>query len=107
MPRAGGRATCPRRAAPRRTPGGSAGGWSCHVPEAGASQLYHWRIDDELMVPDPASRFNPTGVHQPSQVVDPGAFAWDADWTGRPWNEVVLYELHVGAFTPEGTYTAA
>ncbi|RYY61615.1 MAG: malto-oligosyltrehalose trehalohydrolase, partial [Comamonadaceae bacterium] len=83
------------------------GWWTCRVDGAAAGQLYHWRIDDELMVPDPASRYNPHGVHQPSQVVDPAAFAWDDGWTGRPWSEVVLYELHVGAFTPEGTYAAA
>jgi maltooligosyltrehalose trehalohydrolase len=83
------------------------GWWTCQVADAGAGQLYHWRIDDVLMVPDPASRFNPHGVHQPSLVVDPQAFAWDGGWSGRPWREVVLYELHVGAFTPEGTYTAA
>jgi 1,4-alpha-glucan branching enzyme/maltooligosyltrehalose trehalohydrolase len=83
------------------------GWWTCHVPAAAAGQLYHWRIDDELMVPDPASRCNPHGVHQPSIVVDPQAFAWDAGWSGRPWRDVVLYELHVGAFTPEGTFDAA
>lgn len=87
-----------------RTPDGW---WECRVPTAGVGTLYHWRIDDELMVPDPASRHNPYGVHAPSAVVDPLAFDWDDDWTGRPWHEVVLYELHVGAFTPEGTFAAA
>jgi 1,4-alpha-glucan branching enzyme/maltooligosyltrehalose trehalohydrolase len=81
--------------------------WECHVPDAGVGTLYHWRIDDELNVPDPASRSNPFGVHEPSCVVDPLAFDWDDGWTGRPWHEVVLYELHVGAFTPEGTFAAA
>ncbi|MGZ5270466.1 MAG: malto-oligosyltrehalose trehalohydrolase [Ramlibacter sp.] len=83
------------------------GWWSCDVPEAGAGQLYHWRIDGELMVPDPASRHNPHGVHAPSCVVDPLAFDWDDGWAGRPWGDVVLYELHVGAFTHEGTFAAA
>ncbi|KQT11011.1 malto-oligosyltrehalose trehalohydrolase [Ramlibacter sp. Leaf400] len=83
------------------------GWWECHVPEAGAGTLYQWRIDGEQSVPDPASRHNPDGVHEPSAVVDPLAFQWDDDWTGRPWHEVVLYELHVGAFTPEGTFAAA
>ena len=83
------------------------GWWECRVPDAGAGTLYHWRIDGELSVPDPASRHNPHGVHAPSAVVDPLAFEWDEDWTGRPWPEVVLYELHVGAFTPEGTFAAA
>jgi 1,4-alpha-glucan branching enzyme/maltooligosyltrehalose trehalohydrolase len=83
------------------------GWWECHVDEAGAGTLYHWRIDGELLVPDPASRQNPHGVHEPSAVVDPLQFEWNGDWRGRPWNEVVLYELHVGAFTREGTFMAA
>jgi malto-oligosyltrehalose trehalohydrolase len=59
-------------------------------------------------VPDPASRYNPQDVHEASMVVDPGAFEWpDQDWRGRPWEEAVIYELHVGAFTPEGTFNAA
>jgi maltooligosyltrehalose trehalohydrolase len=83
------------------------GWWTCTHPHALAGTLYHWRIDGELMVPDPASRSSPHGVHQPSCVVDPHAFEWATDWTGRPWHEVVLYELHVGTFTPEGTFAAA
>ncbi|TFZ08412.1 malto-oligosyltrehalose trehalohydrolase [Ramlibacter humi] len=83
------------------------GWWSCEVVDAKAGTLYHWRIDDELNVPDPASRCNPRGVHAPSAVVDPLAFEWDDGWHGRPWHEVVLYELHIGAFTPEGTFVAA
>ncbi|WPB55323.1 malto-oligosyltrehalose trehalohydrolase [Xylophilus sp. GOD-11R] len=68
---------------------------------------YQWKINGETTVPDPASRFNPEGPHGPSQVVDPTTFAWDTGWHGRPWSEVVLYELHVGTFTNEGTYAAA
>jgi 1,4-alpha-glucan branching enzyme/maltooligosyltrehalose trehalohydrolase len=83
------------------------GWWSRFVPDTGAGTLYHWRIDGEWMVPDPASRHNPHGVHQPSCVVDPQAYEWQHEWRGRPWHEVVLYELHVGAFTPEGTFAAA
>lgn len=68
---------------------------------------YLYRIDDDYEVPDPASRFNPQGVHGPSEVIDPGAFEWqDTDWRGRPWHEAVLYELHVGTFTTEGTFGA-
>ena len=56
-------------------------------------------------MPDPASRYNPEDVHGPSEVVDPGAFEWsDGDWSGRPWEDAVLYELHVGTFSPEGTF---
>ena len=68
---------------------------------------YKFGIDGELDVPDPASRFNPGGVHEHSIVVDPQAFAWrDADWQGHEWHELVIYELHVGTFTREGTYSA-
>ncbi|HWI80405.1 malto-oligosyltrehalose trehalohydrolase [Ramlibacter sp.] len=83
------------------------GWWECHVADATAGTLYRWHINGELLVPDPASRQNPHGVMQPSCVVDPAQFEWDEDWTGRPWSEVVLYEMHVGAFTPEGTFAAA
>ena len=61
-----------------------------------------------LAVPDPASRFNPDDVHGASEVIDPLAYSWgDASWRGRPWHEAVVYELHVGTFTPEGTFSAA
>lgn len=83
------------------------GWWTCHVDEAAAGSRYHWHIDGELLVPDPASRQNPDGAGEPSAVVDPLQFEWDAGWTGRPWHEAVLYEMHVGAFTPEGTFMAA
>jgi glycogen operon protein len=69
---------------------------------------YRFRIDGETLVPDPASRYNPEDVHGPSEVIDPAGFDWhDTDWSGRPWEEAVIYELHVGAFTPEGTFAAA
>jgi len=84
-------------------------GWYEHVePQAGPGTRYRYRIDGELLVPDPASRFQPEDVDGPSEVVDPQAYKWAAHaWTGRPWTEAVIYELHVGAFTPEGTYAAA
>jgi maltooligosyltrehalose trehalohydrolase len=83
-------------------------GWHELVTEElPAGSLYHYRIDDELDVPDPAARFNPRGVHGPSEVIDPTAFAWqDAGWRGRPWREAVIYEVHVGTFTAEGTFAA-
>jgi len=83
------------------------GWWECEVDEAAAGTLYQWRIDGELHVPDPASRQNPHGPHAPSCIVDATQFEWDAGWAGRPWREVVLYEMHVGTFTPEGTFAAA
>jgi maltooligosyltrehalose trehalohydrolase len=73
--------------------------------EARAGSRYRYRINGELEVPDPASRRNPNDVQGPSEVVDPEAFGWDDDgWRGRPWREAVIYELHVGTFTPEGTF---
>ena len=83
------------------------GWWECTVEGAGPGSLYQWRIDGKLLVPDPASRQNPEGPHQPSAVVDPRSFEWDGDWRGRPWLDTVLYELHVGTFTAEGTFVAA
>jgi maltooligosyltrehalose trehalohydrolase len=74
---------------------------------ARAGSRYRYRIDGKLEVPDPASRLNSADVHQPSVVVDPAAFEWaDASWRGRPWHEAIIYELHVGTFTPEGTFAA-
>jgi len=76
--------------------------------KAGPGSHYRFRIDGGARVPDPASRFQPEDVHGPSQVVDPGAWQWkDAGWKNRPWHEAVLYEIHVGTFTPEGTFRAA
>ena len=69
---------------------------------------YRFRIDDAQTVPDPASRFQPRDVHGPSEVIDPDAFFWlDHAWHGRKWEEAVIYELHVGAFTPGCTFGAA
>lgn len=74
----------------------------------GPGARYRFRIDDELDVPDPASRFQPDGVSGPGEILDPRAFLWPrSDWHGREWHEAVLYELHVGTFTREGTYSAA
>ena len=75
------------------------------VPEAGEGSLYQFKINGETLVPDPGSRFQPDDVQGPSQVVDTADFVWEnRDWQGRPWAETILYELHVGTFTPEGTY---
>jgi maltooligosyltrehalose trehalohydrolase len=69
--------------------------------------LYRFRADGGPWFPDPASRFNPQDVHGPSEVIDPAAYCWDdGDWYGRPWEEAVIYELHVGTFTPEGSFRA-
>lgn len=70
---------------------------------------YRYRMDGgDTLYPDPASRFQPKGVHGPSEVIDPHAYNWqDAGWAGVPHQDLVFYELHVGTFTPEGTYEAA
>src|SRR5216684_6511158 len=68
---------------------------------------YRFRIDDAQDVPDPASRFQPKDVHGPSEVIDPEAFDWqDDEWRGRAWDEAVIYELHVGAFTSSGKFSS-
>ncbi len=85
-------------------------GWFVlETDRASAGTLYRFRIDDrEPLVPDPASRHQPRDVHGPSQVIDPQAFEWrDGAWSGRAWKEAVFYELHVGSFTPSGTFAGA
>jgi malto-oligosyltrehalose trehalohydrolase len=78
------------------------------VPDAGAGTRYRFVLPDGMQVPDPASRYQPDDVHGPSEVIDPARYAWaDGAWAGRPWHEAVVYELHVGAFTPAGTFRAA
>jgi len=68
--------------------------------------LYLYRLDDEKDLPDPASRSQPQGVHGPSAVVDP-SFDWEDDsWSGLPLPNYILYELHVGTYTQEGTFDA-
>lgn len=86
-----------------------AGGWfELLTAKAFDGSRYCYRIDGELCVPDPASRYQPDGVHECSAVVDADAWLWsDHDWSGRPWEEAVIYELHVGTFTSEGTFRAA
>lgn len=70
-----------------------------------AGDRYAYLIDGEGPYPDPASRSQPEGVHGPSEIIDPARFAWsDASWRGIARGELILYELHVGTFTPEGTF---
>lgn len=77
------------------------------VSETVAGDDYKYIIDDELERPDPVSRWQPWGVHGASRVVDPDAFAWtDKDWKGLPIKDLIIYELHVGTFTREGTFQA-
>ena len=78
------------------------------VPGIRAGATYRFRLDGRGPFPDPASRFQPDGPHGPSRIVDPASFPWtDRDWPGLGADGQVLYELHVGTFTPEGTWASA
>lgn len=81
-------------------------GWFGLTTElAAAGSRYQFRIDTGALVPDPATRFQPEDVHGPSEVIAAGDWGWqDGGWHGRPWQESVIYELHVGSFTPQGTF---
>ena len=69
---------------------------------------YNFVLADGMVVPDPASRAQKEGVNGPSLVIDPQNYRWEnAGWAGRPWQESVVYEMHIGTFTPEGTFSAA
>src|SRR5262245_33320151 len=84
-------------------------GWyTLTIEGAGAGTLYKFRIDGELEVPDPASHFQPEDVFGPSEVVDHDAYDWQVrDWRGRPWQDATFLELHIGTFTPGGTFRSA
>ncbi|HSA82328.1 MAG TPA: malto-oligosyltrehalose trehalohydrolase [Geminicoccaceae bacterium] len=80
-------------------------GFFAVTTEASAGTRYRFQLEDGTRVPDPASRHQPEDVHGPSEVIDPRGYAWrHAGWRGRPWHETVLYELHVGAFSEQGTF---
>ena len=94
----------------RREPGGW---WRADVADADAAGGYRYAIDGQGPVPDPRSRWQPGGVHGPSHIVAAAAAA-EASGSGeafafspKPMQEAVIYELHVGTFTPAGTYEAA
>jgi len=75
---------------------------------AHAGDRYFYVVDEHKPVPDPVSRFLPEGVHGPTAIVDPSAFHWsDQNWPGLPLQDYVIYELHVGTFTPQGTLDSA
>ena len=85
-----------------------ADGWfALHHQAAKPGDLYQFMINGDLRVPDPASRRQAGDIHGPSVVCDPQQYIWhDAGWQGRPWEDAVIYELHVGAFSPQGTFKA-
>ena len=75
---------------------------------AHAGDRYFLIVDDKQPVPDPVSRLLPEGVHGRTEIIDPSSFTWtDANWRGLPLDEYIIYELHVGTFTPQGTFDAA
>ncbi len=77
------------------------------VRDAGAGSFYRFSVDGAPGTPDPRSRFQPFGVHGPSEVIDLNGFAWtDGDWLGLRNENLSIYELHVGSYTPEGTFDA-
>ncbi|TJZ85579.1 malto-oligosyltrehalose trehalohydrolase [Paracoccus hibiscisoli] len=84
-----------------------ADGWfEVTLPGIGAGARYAFVLEDGRVVPDPAARAQEGDVHGASVVTDPKAFSW-SPWQGRPWHEAVILELHIGTFTPEGTFRAA
>ena len=75
------------------------------VPQVGAGADYVYVLDGERERPDPVSRWQPGGVHAPSRVVDPASFRWsDQGWSGIPLRDFIIYELHTGTFTRDGTF---
>jgi maltooligosyltrehalose trehalohydrolase len=89
--------------------GAEAGGYfSAYSAAAAPGTLYRYRLADGTLAPDPAARYLPQGPHGPAAVVDPDAYRWtDRDWGGVRAERQVVYELHVGTFTPPGTWRAA
>jgi len=85
-------------------PGGD--GWfELTTDRAAPDSRYRYRLADGFTVPDPASRYQPDDVHGASQIIDPCRYVWQNDgWTGRPWEEVILYETHLGCYSAEGNY---
>jgi maltooligosyltrehalose trehalohydrolase len=85
------------------------GYFSALVRDAGVGTLYRFRLgDDDDSYPDPASRFQPDGPDGPSRVIDPSFFRWtDDEWRGVTMEGQIIYEMHIGTFTREGTYEAA
>ena len=85
------------------------GYFAAHVPGVHVGARYGFRLDDDpKLYPDPASRFQPDGPHRLSMIVDPASFRWqDQDWPGPSRKGQVIYELHIGTFTREGTLAAA
>lgn len=84
------------------------GWWEVEIPEATAGMDYAFIVDDSKPLPDPRSPWQPNGVHQPSRLLDHSSFDWSDDrWQAPPFSNAIIYELHIGTFTPEGTFDSA
>ena len=87
---------------------GETGVWSGEISDVNAGAHYRFRVDGEGSFPDPYSRYQPEGVHGPSEIVDPSAFAWtDSNWKGLVAENRAIYELHVGTYTRIGNVRRA
>ncbi len=83
------------------------GYWEITVPNTPVGSRYQFVLHDQLKRPDPASRFQPEGVHAPSEIIDPSSFTWsNPHWKGLPLEDFIIYELHPGTFTKDGTFEA-
>ena len=85
------------------------GNWNLHAEEANTGDRYGFLLDDDpIAYPDPRSQYQPNGVHELSQIYDHRDFQWDdSTWQGPPLTGAVIYEMHIGTFTPDGTFDAA
>ncbi|MCU0608731.1 MAG: malto-oligosyltrehalose trehalohydrolase [Chitinispirillaceae bacterium] len=84
------------------------GYWQVSIGDVAPGARYFYRLDDTVERPDPASFYQPEGVHGPSAIVDQAAHAWQDDtWQGVTREDMILYEVHIGTFTKEGTFDAA
>jgi len=82
--------------------------WRGVDPAGKAGDLFKYRLEGKAEYPDPASRYQPEGVHGRSMVIDPALYRWrDGQWKAPSLRDLVIYELHIGTFTPEGTFRAA
>jgi maltooligosyltrehalose trehalohydrolase len=84
------------------------GYWKILLEKANQGLEYMFQLDKQTLLPDPASNFQPRGVFEPSAVIDHDSFKWqDNDWKGISLKDMIFYELHIGTFTPEGTFNSA
>jgi maltooligosyltrehalose trehalohydrolase len=83
------------------------GYFSTYLQSVEPGRKYCYLLNEEQLRPDPVSRSQPEGVHGPSEIIDPGQFRWeDQDWNGVSLEQMIIYEVHTGTFTQEGTFEA-